>query len=97
MPRQVTVRSRIDVPTALWDQLKAEARWVQLSPGTYASLLLAGLLERPSGPVDLTEQAIRRWELLARMAGDMALQARSRELLATGDPAVATSPALPEG
>ena len=81
MPHYALIRSRIDIPEPLWNQLKREAQWVQLSPGNYASLLLANILERPSEPVDLSLGAIERWERLAKMAGDMAAQARSKKLL----------------
>ena len=95
MPRHVVMRSRIDLPDALLDQLKIEAAWVRLSPATYASLLLSGYMGRPTGPVDLTEQAIRRWEQLAKMAGDIAAHARSRGLITAG--ARTVPQALPEG
>ena len=82
MSRQVVQRSRIDIPDALWTQLKREAAWLYISPGTYASLLLCGLLERPDGPLDLSEQAIRRWEQLAKVAAGTASHARRQKLLA---------------
>jgi len=82
MPRRVTLRSRIDVPTVLWDQLKREAAWLAISPHTYASLLLSGLLNQPTEPPALDEQATRRYERLARMAADMAGIARRKNILA---------------